>query len=400
MKIAEVCLLGELIEIRPAKREVQARLKPDQSVSFVPMEDLKELQRSFVPKQERSLIDVYGSYTYFAENDVLLAKITPCFENGKLSIAKGLKNGVGFGSSEFMVLRCSSMLLPEYLFYFLSRDVVRESGKLSMTGAVGHKRISPEFVQSLPLRAPPLEEQQRIVAILDEAFEGLDRARANAEANLQSAKELFDQELTLTFTEGKQGWTNGTVGDLCILKSGTTVDKSLELPSGEIPYVKVAEMNLPDNLDGIQTSIRFLNKKNVSPSQIIPAGSTIFPKRGGAILTNKKRRVLVDICADLNVMSVFPGSDIDSEFLYYFFLSTDMRKLGSGSSIPQINNYDIAPLKIAYPKDLDAQTKVTDELKAFHEHCDELCNSYDNQLQNLDDLRQSLLQKAFAGELT
>src|SRR5690606_35436822 len=96
--------------------------------------------------KERTLKEVYPGYTYFRENDVLLAKITPCFENGKLGIARNLKNGVGFGSSEYIVFRTNEKLIPDYLFYFLSRDQFRKSGEQVMTGAVGHKRVPKDFI--------------------------------------------------------------------------------------------------------------------------------------------------------------------------------------------------------------------------------------------------------------
>ena len=104
------------------------------------MEDLGILNKNINAVKERRLKDIYSSYTYFAEGDVLLAKITPCFENGKLGIASNLKNGIGFGSSEFVVLRPNKDLLPVYLFYFLTNDDFRQKGKRSMTGAVGHKK--------------------------------------------------------------------------------------------------------------------------------------------------------------------------------------------------------------------------------------------------------------------
>jgi len=159
-------------------------------------------------------------------------------------------------------------------------------------------------------------------------------------------------------------------------------------------------MNLSENVEGIQTSSRFLNRADVSERKIIPSGATIFPKRGGAIMTNKKRKVLQDICADLNVMGVIPGEKIDEDFLFFFFESLDMRKIGSGSAIPQINNYDIAPLEFSFPTDIGKQKTVADELRVLAQQTSNLSDGYIRKLHDLDDLRQSLLQKAFAGELT
>jgi restriction endonuclease S subunit len=198
---------------------------------------------------------------------------------------------------------------------------------------------------------------------------------------------------------GDDGWVSTTIGDSCTLKSGTTVPVSIEKSSGDIPYVKVAEMTLPDNQDGITTSIRFLDRPDVKPGWLIPKGAVIFPKRGGAILTNKKRLALVDMCADLNIMSVIPSEKLTPEFLYFYFLTVDMRKLGTGSSIPQINNYDIAPLTISFPESRLKQAEISETIRALEKECQRLESLYQRKLTALDELKKSLLAQAFSGAL-
>jgi type I restriction enzyme S subunit len=163
--------------------------------------------------------------------------------------------------------------------------------------------------------------------------------------------------------------------------------------------VKVAEMSMPENIEGICTSIRFLDRNDVKSGWLIPAGAVIFPKRGGAILTNKKRLILVEMCADLNIMSVIPSDVLTPEFLYLYFLNVDMRKLGTGSSIPQINNYDIAPLKISFPKSKNKQVELTEKIRAIEAECQSLSVIYHQKLTALDDLKKSLLHQAFSGQL-
>ena len=160
----EVKRLGEVCQIDPPKSEARRKLSSLDNVSFVPMSDLGQGQKHFEAKQVRKLDEVVGSYTYFADNDVLLAKITPCFENGKLGIARKLTNGVGFGSSEYLVLRPSSTLIADYLYYFLDQDSVRRAGAFVMAGAVGHKRVPKEFAENLELFIPPIPEQKRILS--------------------------------------------------------------------------------------------------------------------------------------------------------------------------------------------------------------------------------------------
>ena len=117
-------------------------------------------------------------------------------------------------------------------------------------------------------------------------------------------------------------------------------------------------------------------------------------------MTNKKRIVQTEICADLNVMGVIPGKCIDADFLLYFFLSLDMREIGSGAAVPQINNYDIAPLELRYPADVNEQKSLAGSLALIREQTSAIAKLYSLQLEHVNELRQSILQRAFAGELT
>jgi type I restriction enzyme, S subunit len=204
--------LADVCQIRPPKAEARRGISDADLVSFVPMEDLGIGQKNLVLRQVKPLSEVVGSYTYFADGDVLLAKITPCFENGKLGIAAGLSNGVGFGSSEYIVFRPSQSVDKDWLYYFLSRESFRKEGAERMSGAVGHKRVAKEFIEACPIPLPPLPEQKRIVVILDEAFEGISAAVAKAEKNLANAGELFKSYLNSVFTQKGDGWVQlGTI---------------------------------------------------------------------------------------------------------------------------------------------------------------------------------------------
>ena len=151
------------------------------------------------------LSEVEGSYTYFADGDVLLAKITPCFENGKLGLARNLKNGIGFGSSEYIVFRTSESLNSEFLYYFLLRQQFRDEGAKRMMGAVGHKRVAKEFIETSLIPLPPLHVQDTIVANLDKITIETKKLEAIYNQKLVNLDELkksilekaFDGELLL-----------------------------------------------------------------------------------------------------------------------------------------------------------------------------------------------------------
>ena len=324
------------------------------------------------------------------KTDVLLCVVgATC---GKLNLGEDCAIGRSVAA-----LRPKPEILDQYyLHYFMMTLVDRlRSGSVGAAQTV----ISKEMIQSLLFPWREVQEQHRIVAILDEAFDGIATAKANAERNLLNARAIFESHLQSVFTQRGDGWVSTTIGESCTLKSGTTVPVSIERSSGDIPYVKVAEMTLPDNQDGITTSIRFLDRPDVKPGWLIPKGAVIFPKRGGAILTNKKRLSLVDMCADLNIMSVIPSESITPEFLYFYFLTVDMRKLGTGSSIPQINHYDLAPLESSYPKSLLKQAEIAGSIRSLESESQALESIYQQKLTALDDLKKSLLNQAFTGQL-
>ena len=159
--------LGEVCEINPKKTELLA-LNSNLEVSFVPMADLSDNSMLFKVKETRALGEVIKQYTYFKNEDVLLAKVTPCFENGKSGIARHLRNGIGFGSSEFYVLRAdTAQVLADWIYLHIANDTFINSGKLQMTGTGGLQRVRKDFVSEWLIPLPSLETQQAIVAEIE-----------------------------------------------------------------------------------------------------------------------------------------------------------------------------------------------------------------------------------------
>lgn len=154
--LSEVCILN------PKKIEING-LKPSTPVSFVPMSCVHENDPSFTPEGTKALSEVIKGYTYFKEKDVLLAKITPCFENGKAGIAGKLENKIGFGSTEFHVLRTTEAVLPEWIYHFVTTTDFRSSGILRMTGSAGQQRIPTSFVEEYQIPVPSIRVQQKAI---------------------------------------------------------------------------------------------------------------------------------------------------------------------------------------------------------------------------------------------
>ena len=161
----EIKRLKYAADLNPKASEVR-KLPPDTEVSFVPMEAVGEyggLDLSLT----KELSDVADGYTYFSNGDVLVAKITPCFENGKGSLASELVNGIAFGTTELHVLRCGPELDNQYALYLTLADAFRKLGEAEMYGAGGQKRIPESFVTNLRHPLPPVAEQRAIATFLD-----------------------------------------------------------------------------------------------------------------------------------------------------------------------------------------------------------------------------------------
>ena len=169
--------LAEVCTINPPKSEALA-LPPETLVSFVPMSDLGENRITFAPRETKRVGELGASYTYFADGDVLIAKVTPCFENGKAGIARDLTNGVGFGSSEFYVLRPLNSVLPEFIYFCVTHDQFRKPAIGQMTGTGGLQRVPRTYVDRFPIPLPPLEVQNEIVAEIEGYQKVIDGARA------------------------------------------------------------------------------------------------------------------------------------------------------------------------------------------------------------------------------
>ena len=215
VRIADVCT------VNPRTSQL-ADLKPDTRVSFVPMADVNEHRIAFLPSEEKRLSEVTASYTNFEDNDVLLAKVTPCFENGKAGIAHGLVNGIGFGSSEFYVLRRSGLVLPEWIYFCVMHPLFRNAAVAQMTGTGGLQRVPRDYVENFQIPLPPLEVQKEIVA----EIEGYQKVISGARAVLDHYRPHIPIH---------PDWPTIDLGDVCDIKTGK-LNSNAAVEGGIYPF--------------------------------------------------------------------------------------------------------------------------------------------------------------------
>lgn len=199
-------ILMDFCKINPKKINTK-EFDDDMIVSFIPMPCVSDIWGKIVKKELRKLGEVKKGYTNFCEGDVLFAKITPCMENGKSAIVDKLENDIGFGSTEFYVLRCDeNKLNNKYLHYFVRQKTFRDEAKGEMTGAVGQQRVPKTFLENYKMKVPTIKEQQEIVNILDKLLAKYNKIK-NLEQQLEKI-ELLKKAILAKAFRGELGTNN------------------------------------------------------------------------------------------------------------------------------------------------------------------------------------------------
>lgn len=440
----------------------------DLDVSFVPMPAVEAETGKIDVSQIKRFGEVKKGYTPFLQHDVLFAKITPCMENGKVAVAPELRNDVGFGSTEFHVLRAYEGIVPHYLYYFVSSKAYRYDAEHNMTGAVGQKRVPTPYIERSSIPVPPTNEQRRIVAKIEELFSELDKGIENLKIAKEQLKvyrqavlkHAFEGKLTADWREKNkdklepadklfarikrereahyqqqlaarqknalaskprqikdfsdlsaeelvmlavlpQGWVWAKIISLFDIISGGTPKGIEETKGTDIPFYKVSDMNNAGNETYMHTAAIYLSESERAKLGLTcyPTGTIIFPKRGGAILTNKKRMLSKSSCFDLNIMGIISTApSILKDYLWYWFQKLDLAKIYDGSNVPQINNKNVDPLPFPVCS-VDEQEEIIKLLSAHISAIESTGKEIETNLQKSEALRQAILKKAFSGEL-
>jgi len=284
-----------------------------------------------------------------------------------------------------------------FFAYFLRNAPIRD------LGYARHYRLLKEI--EIPL--PPIPEQQRIVAILDQAFADIEKARANAEQNLNNARELFDSYLTRTFSQSGEenqdvmgGWKTEKLSNLGITQTGSTPKTTVKENFGSaIPFVKPADFQ-PNGL--IDYNNDGLSEKGLAESRLVKQDSVLMVCIGATI--GKVGYTSVNVTTNQQINSFTPYQGMLTKYCYYAMLNNDFHRQviynSSQATLPIINKSKWSSLEIKYPSSIYEQQRIIDSLDKLSDKVQQLKKSYQYKLESLDELKKSLLQKAFSGELT
>lgn len=370
--------LSDIAEINP-KKDV---LDNEKEVSFIAMEHISNSGR-VVNMEARNYGNVSKGYTAFKNEDVLLAKITPCFENGKKAIVKNLKNGYGFGSTEFHVLRSKDQRsIPEFLYYYVSTNKFRQQAELNMTGSAGQKRVPTTFLNNNRLVVPSLKEQQKIAEILSTVDSQID----DTDKLIEKAKELKKGLMQRLLTKG----------------IGHIEFKMTEI--GEIP-VEWEVNNLSEIIDICYGKSQKEVKVSNGKYKILGTGGVIgytnnFLWDKPSVLIGRKGTIdkpqyIEEPFWTVDTLFYTKIKDNDlAKWLFYYLSNIDLKKYNEATGVPSLSVSNLNFIKVAVPS-LKEQRKIVEVLSSV----DIQIKEYENKRAKLEELKKGLMQQLLTGKI-
>lgn len=385
--------LGEIAELNPRLTEL---LESDARVSFVPMSAVAAETASTTTGEERQYSEVSKGYTPFLNGDLLVAKITPCFENGKIAQAR-LAHRIGFGSTEFHVVRArAGEADARYLLHFLRQERIRRDGEGKMTGSAGQRRVPEHFLAGLEISLPPLPEQRRIAEVLDRA-EALRAKRRAALGQLDTLTQAIFIDLFGDPATNPKGWTFSTIADV----AEQVTDGEHLTPRRTTEGIKLlSARNIRDgyidfeNVDyiGLDEYERIKRRCDPSPGDVLISCSGTIG-RVASVETNEPFS-LVRSAALVRPKRSLVGSKFLEHYLRTPALKARMLRRANASSQANLFQGQIRELTVYVPPlflqhDFAGRVAAVEKLKFAHRAS----------LAKLDALFASLQHRAFRGEL-
>lgn len=278
------------------------------------------------------------------------------------------------------IIRTNEKLLPEFLKHYQLSNTYLKDVDSWITGTT-RSRISRKNLGLIKVPIPPLPEQKRIVAILDRCFEAIDKARANVERNLQNAKDLFQSQLNQIFTLRGDGWVEKKLGECIRLKSGDGLTAKNMIHDGCYPVY---------GGNGIAGNHDIFNIE----------GSQVIIGRVGALCGNA-RHINEKIWLTDNAFRVSEFFyEFDNSFLTYLLNYKNLRNYARQAAQPVISNSSTKDILLQFPEDVCIQNSIVNQLDELKVQTQSLGSGYQQELVVLDELKKSILQRAFNGELT
>lgn len=329
-------LLSNVAIINPRRQPIER--DDEQETSFVPMEAVDDVTGCVLQQITRPFMEVKKGYTTFMEGDVIFAKISPCMQNGKHAVVHGLVDGIGFGSTEFHVIRPSENIIAEWIHHFLRSKTVHDAAEKTFTGSVGQQRVPSAFLETLEIPLPPIDEQRRIAAALKAQLAEVEKARTELEAQRNDVKTLksaiFQQVFSaITQTNRKR------IGDIANTTSGTTPSRSNKAywEPAIHPWVKTGEVAFaPITQTEEAVSAQALKECSLS---LLPVGTVLIAMYGQGKTRGQSAVLQVPATTNQACFAILPNEQFEPQYLQYWlqYSYPDMRALSDSRGGNQSN---------------------------------------------------------------
>lgn len=392
--------LKDVVQINPRRPSNLSR-SDDAPTSFVPMKTVDEVTGSITKIITRPFGEIKQGYTYFAEGDVLFAKITPCMQNGKHAIARRLTDGIGFGTTEFHVLRPGPDVIAEWIHYFVRQPTLLLKATEHFTGAVGQQRLPADYLANLDFPLPPLDEQKRIVAILNGKMAAVERARKAAEERLAAAKALPAAILCEVFPQPGQplpnGWQWVRLGEVCDIAIGKTPARDIpRFWNGNLPWVSISDMKE----ETIVNTKEHITKAAVTECncRLVPAGTLLFSFK---LTIGKMAFAGCDLYTNEAIAALTPvdNRNLAKEYLRFALSFSDCTKQSSHAVKGRTLNQDgLKAITIPLPP-LAEQKRIAAVLNEQMAAAEWVRKAAEEELKTINALPAAILRRAFSGEL-
>lgn len=362
----------------------------DLSVSFVPMSKIGE-QGEFDPSEVRTYQEVKKGFTYFQNGDILFAKITPCMENGKGAVARSLENGVGFGSTEFHVLRpLTEFVTSEWLFYLLNWQTFRKEAERNMIGSAGQKRVPKTFLEEYSVDIPVLEKQREMTNILNRVC-NLISLRKQQLAKLDELVKARFVEMFGDPVSNSKYWNMCMLGERCKIITGNTPPRTEPGNYGTfIEWIKSDNINTPHTY--LTTAQEYLSKKGFEKSKYVDKGSLLMTCIAGSI--NCIGNIAISdrmVAFNQQINAIIPYDD-DILYLYWMvFLSKPVIQNKVNNSLKGIlSKAKLSTMKFPFPPH-----EIQAQFSSFCSKVEKQKLIIQRSFDRLEVLRKSLMQEYF-----
>ena len=367
----------------------------DEIVCFVPMAAVSEETLSIKAQAERPFSEVAKGYTPFKRGDVLVAKITPCFENGKMALADNLAHELGFGTTEFHVFRPSERITGPYLFNLLRAPYVRKAGAMKMKGAAGQRRVPADFFAALQIPLPPLAEQKRIAGILD-AADALRAKRREALAQLDTLLQSTFLDMFGDPVTNPMGWDTSALGEVGEVITGNTPSrKHPEYYGEDIEWIKSDNINDPSFV--LTEAEERLSVAGKAVARTSPRGSILVTCIAGSPSCIGNAAIADrEVAFNQQINAFVPGERIALWFAFgMFWVGKRLVQSASTSSMKgMVSKSAFSAISIPIPP-----TSLQSRFDAIGESVEHQKASQRAHLAELDTLFTSLQSRAFRGDL-